>query len=98
MNDCGELKVNRQVKVTIKLGHYEDTILCDIVHMHACHILLGRPWQSDRKVFHDGYTNRHLFTFNGKKVVLKPMTPTQVTEVYEKKKEEEDTNLASAGN
>ena len=40
---CGELKVNKQVKVTTTLGHYEDTILCDVVPMQACHILLGRP-------------------------------------------------------
>ena len=50
MNDCGELKVNKQAKVTITLGHYEDTILSDVVPMQACHILLGRPWQFDRKV------------------------------------------------
>ena len=45
MNDCGNLKVNRQVKVHIELGHYEDDVLCDIVPMQACHILLGRPLQ-----------------------------------------------------
>ena len=89
MNDCGELKVNKQVRVTIKLGHYEDEILCDVVPMQACHILLGRPWQFDRKVVHDGHTNRHSFEFKGKKVVLKPMTPLQVAEAYDKKKEED---------
>ncbi|XP_073525656.1 uncharacterized protein [Phyllobates terribilis] len=89
MNDCGELKVTRQVKVTIKLGHYEDEILCDVVPMHACHILLGRPWQFDRKVVHEGYTNRHSFEFKGRKVVLKPMTPLQVAEAFDKKKEDD---------
>ena len=89
MNDCGELKVNSQVRVTIKLGHYEDEILCDVVPMHACHILLGRPWQFDRKLLHDGHTNRHSFEFKGKKVVLKHMTPLQVDEAYDKKKEDD---------
>src|ERR1044071_2792957 len=89
MNDCGELKVNKQVRVIIKLGHYEDEILCDVVPMQACHLLLGRPWQFDRKVVHDGHTNRHSFEFKGTKVVLKPMTPLQVAEAYDKKKEED---------
>ena len=86
MNDSGELRVNKQTHVTIKLGHYEDHILCDVVPMQACHILLGRPWQFDRKVQHDGYTNRHSFVHKGQNVVLKPMTPTQVAEAFDKGK------------
>lgn len=82
------------MKVALKPGHHEDTVLCDVVPMHACHILLGRPCQSDRKTFHDGFTNRYLFTHNGKKVVLKPITPMHVAEVYERKKEEERSNKA----
>ena len=86
MNDSGELRVNKQTHVTIKLGHYEDHIMCDVVPMQACHLLLGRPWQYDRKVTHDGFTNRHSFVYKGQNVVLKPMTPTQVAEEFEKKK------------
>ena len=58
MNDCGELKVKRQVRVTIKLGHNEDGILCDVVPMQVFHILLSCPWQFDRKVVHEGFTSR----------------------------------------
>ena len=87
MNDCGELKVNKQAKITITLGHYEDIVLCDVVPMQACHILLGHPWQFDRKVMHDGHTNRHSFTINEKLVTLKPMSPMQIAEAFEKKKE-----------
>ena len=46
--------------------------------MEVGHILLGRPWQSDRKVIHDGYTNRHSFEFNGRRTILLPMTPKKV--------------------
>ena len=43
-NECGEVKVNRQVLVSFSIGKYEDEVLCDVVPMHAGHILLGRPW------------------------------------------------------
>ncbi|RVW59804.1 RNA-directed DNA polymerase-like [Vitis vinifera] len=32
---------------------YKDEVLCDIVPMHAGHILLGRPWQFDRKAINN---------------------------------------------
>ena len=85
MNDCGALKVNKQVKVSFKLGHYEDDVLCDIVPMQASHLLFGRPWQFDRKVLHDGFTNRYSFEYKGRNFTLKPMTPTQIAGEFEKK-------------
>ena len=53
-------------------------MLCDVVPMHAGHILLGRPWQYDRKVIHDGFKNRYNFVKDGKSVTLVPLTPKQV--------------------
>ena len=44
LNDCGEVKVNKQVLVSFSIGRYKDEVLCDVVPMHASHILLGRPW------------------------------------------------------
>lgn len=43
LNNCGEVKVTRQVMVAFSIGKYEDEVLYDVVPMHACHILLGRP-------------------------------------------------------
>ena len=43
LNDCGEVKVNKQVLVSFSIGRYKDEVLCDVVPMHAGHILLGRP-------------------------------------------------------
>ena len=43
LNDCGEVKVNRQVLVSFSIGRYKDEVLYDIVPMHVGHILLGRP-------------------------------------------------------
>ena len=43
LNDCGEVKINKQVLVSFSIGKYIDEVLCDVVPMHAGHILLGRP-------------------------------------------------------
>ena len=43
-------EVNRQVLVSFSIGRYKDEVLCDVVPMHVGHILLGKPWQFDRKV------------------------------------------------
>ncbi|XP_049349488.1 uncharacterized protein LOC125814082 [Solanum verrucosum] len=53
LNDCGEVKVNKQCMISFNVGRYEDEILCDVVPMQACHVLLGRPWQYDRQNFED---------------------------------------------
>ncbi|XP_010490437.1 PREDICTED: uncharacterized protein LOC104768211 [Camelina sativa] len=75
LNDDGEMKVSIQVKVPIVIGKYEDEVLCDVLPMEASHILLGRPWQSDRRTSHDGFTNRE---FKGKKIILISLTPHEV--------------------
>ncbi|XP_056853826.1 uncharacterized protein LOC130503178, partial [Raphanus sativus] len=78
LNDEGELEVKHQVKVPLSIGKYEEEILCDVLPMDAGHILLGRPWQSDRRTLHDGFTNRYSFEYKGKKTVLVPLTPQEV--------------------
>ncbi|XP_019093259.1 PREDICTED: uncharacterized protein LOC109129463 [Camelina sativa] len=75
-----EHEVNQQVLISLSIGKYEDEVLCDILPMEASHILLGRPWQFDRKVNHDGYTNKHSFEHKGKKITLVPLTPQEVYE------------------
>ena len=96
LNECGEIKVTRQVLVALSIGKYEDEVLCDVVPMHACHLLLGRPWQYDLRVTHDGFTNKYSFTLNRQPITLVPLTPKQVREDQlklqssnEKKKEKE---------
>ncbi|CAL1359936.1 unnamed protein product [Linum trigynum] len=46
--------------------------------MQIAHLLLGRPWQFDRKVTHEGWTNYYKFQHQGKKFVLKPLSPDDV--------------------
>jgi hypothetical protein len=44
----------------------------------ASHILLGRPWQYDRKAIHDGVKNWYTIVKDGKAITLVPLTPKQV--------------------
>ena len=74
-NTCGKMKVTRLVKIPFSIGSYHDQIECDVVHMQACSVILGRPWQYDREVVFDGRTNTYKFMFDGKRVVLHSMTP-----------------------
>ena len=41
--------------------------------MDVCHILIGRLWQYDKKVIHDGRSNCHSFEKNGIIHVLQPL-------------------------
>jgi len=85
----GEIMVNKQVIITFAIGKYKEEVLCDVVPMEATHILLGRPWQYDRQVLHDGLTNKMTFTFPGHKVTLKPLSPKVVHEDQIKMKKKE---------
>ncbi|XP_060213640.1 uncharacterized protein LOC132640843, partial [Lycium barbarum] len=87
LNECGELKVTRRAIIKFAVGKYHDEVLCDVVPMQACHLLLGRPWQYDRSVNHNGRTNQYNLGHNGAKHVLNPMTPSQVGEIYNKMRE-----------
>ena len=64
--------------VPLAIGRYEDKIVCKVLPVDACHILLGRQWQFDKRGVHDGFTNRHCFDPNGKKITLIPLTPLEV--------------------
>ncbi|XP_048630520.1 uncharacterized protein LOC106373165 [Brassica napus] len=78
LNEAGEQYVKEQVTVPITIGRYEDVVVCNVLPMDACHILLGRPWQFDKRAVHDGFTNRHSFDHKGKKITLVPLTPLEV--------------------
>nr|KYP59882.1 hypothetical protein KK1_015323 [Cajanus cajan] len=92
LNQDGNIIVDKQVKVKFSIGNYEDHVVCDIVPMEACHILLGRPWQFEKKTMHNGLTNEITFTHKEKKFVLHPLSPSQVIEdqVQMKIKREEE--------
>ena len=57
LSDYGELVVDKKVLLTFSIGNYVDEVLCNMVPVEARHVLLGRPWQYDRDVAHNGVTN-----------------------------------------
>ncbi|XP_010525370.1 PREDICTED: uncharacterized protein LOC104803186 [Tarenaya hassleriana] len=70
LNNQGEIRVSERVKIPFSIGRYHDEVVCDVVPMQAEHMMLGRPWQFDREVMHDGRANQYSLIHNKKKVVL----------------------------
>ena len=67
----------KHVLVSFSIGKYKDEVLCDVAPMHVGHLLLGRPWQFDRKVAHDGHKNRYTLVMNNRFIVLTPLKPIE---------------------
>ena len=78
LSDSGEMKINYMVRVEFQIGPYKDIVECDVVPMTVCHLLLGRPWQYDRDVRHNGRANTYNLNWHGKDITLQPMTPQQI--------------------
>ncbi|KAL4388085.1 hypothetical protein GQ457_09G017650 [Hibiscus cannabinus] len=79
LNNGDEIKVTKQVVVPFSIGKYKDEVTYDLCSMDACHLLLRRSWQYDKRVLHDCFTNRYSFTHEGKKVILAPLTLSDVS-------------------
>ncbi|XP_019432645.1 PREDICTED: uncharacterized protein LOC109339632, partial [Lupinus angustifolius] len=77
LSEVGEMIVNKQAEICFSIGKYMDSVVCDVVDMDASHLLLGRPWQYDKKTTHDGRTNKFSFEHQNRKVVLSPLSPKQ---------------------
>ncbi|KAJ0589753.1 putative nucleotidyltransferase, Ribonuclease H [Helianthus annuus] len=68
------VKVNQRCLVKFSIGaQYSDEVWCEVIPMDACHVLLGRPWQYDRKTKHDGFKNTYSFKKDGINIVLTPL-------------------------
>jgi hypothetical protein len=61
-----QVNVTKQCLVEFKIGGYNDKILCDVIPMDVCQLLLGRLWQYDRNVVHDGKKNTYTLEKNGR--------------------------------
>jgi hypothetical protein len=62
------------------VGKYKDEMLCDIVSMYAIHLLLGRPWQFDRKSKQNRFNNMYSLKRDNKTLTLILLSPKQVYE------------------
>lgn len=72
------VKVDKKCLVQFSIGtRYKDEVWCEVVPMDACHLLLGRPWQFDRRTIHDGYKNTYRFTKDGNSITLVPFEDRQ---------------------
>jgi hypothetical protein len=73
-----QVMVTKQCLVEFKIGGYRDEIICDVIPMDVCHIRLGRPWQFDRNVIHDGRKNTYTLEKNGRTHMLLPIEEKKV--------------------
>lgn len=65
-----EVQVNKRCLVDFSIRkHYKDEVWCNVILMDACHLLLGYPWQYDRRVIHDS-PSILFFCKNGTKIIL----------------------------
>jgi hypothetical protein len=83
---------SQQCQVEFKIRGYRDEILCDVIPMDVCHILLGKPWQFDQKVMHDGRKNTYTLEKKGRTHMLLPI------EDKEQKREASSSILLMSGN
>ncbi|GJR32797.1 reverse transcriptase domain-containing protein [Tanacetum coccineum] len=65
------IKVSKRCLVQFSIGKsYKDEVWCEVIPMDAAHILLGHPWQFDRKTKHDGFQNTYSFKKDGVNITL----------------------------
>ncbi|XP_074305943.1 uncharacterized protein LOC141641168 [Silene latifolia] len=78
LNENIGIKVKKQALVSFVMGPYEDEVWCDVLPMSASHILLGRPWQFDREVVHQGRDNIYIVSKGKNRFHLKLLSPNKV--------------------
>ncbi|KAI0522935.1 hypothetical protein KFK09_005324 [Dendrobium nobile] len=66
------IEVTKRCLVHFSIGKFKDQAWCDVQPMDACHLLLGRPWQFDRKTVHNGFANTYTLTQGPETIVLMP--------------------------
>lgn len=93
LNKGNEVSITKQVLIPFSIGKiYHDEILCDVIPMDACHLLLGRPWQFDREVVHNGRQNTYSLVTNQRKITLTPLPPP-IHKIHPEKRSPSEKNL-----
>ena len=71
LKQSSKIKVSCRALVSLSISTtYKDDIYYAIIPMNGYHILLGRSWQFDRNVVHNGKNNTHSFYFENQKITL----------------------------
>ena len=73
MNDDHKVLISEKCLVKFKIGGYHDKVIYEIIKMDVYHLLLGRLWQFDRYVVHDGHAKAYSLTKDGVHHKLTPM-------------------------
>ncbi|CDY22698.1 BnaC08g43320D [Brassica napus] len=67
------LRITQRALVSFSVGPiYKDRLYFDVAPMDISHLILGRPWEYDRRVTHEGVTNTYSSTWNAQQIVLLP--------------------------
>jgi hypothetical protein len=85
-NNNSKVKITKTARVHFSIGSYHDFADFDVVPMDACSLLLGRPWEFDTDAIHYGKSNKYTLTHKGKKIVLLPMTHTEIVQFETERK------------
>jgi hypothetical protein len=85
-NNNGKVKVTKTARIHFSIGSYYDFANFDVVPMDACSLLLGHPWEFDTDAIHYGRSNKYTLMHKGKKIMLLPMTPTEIVQFETEKK------------
>jgi hypothetical protein len=85
-NNNGKIKVTKIARIHFSIGSYNDFADFDVVLMDAWSLLLGRLWEFDTNAIHYGRSNKYTLMHKGKKIALLPMTPTEIVQFENEKK------------
>nr|GEV81069.1 hypothetical protein [Tanacetum cinerariifolium] len=72
------VKVSKRCLVQFSISkNYKDEVWCEVIPMDVDHIILGCPWQFDRKTKHNGFQNTYSFKKDGVNITLVPFYSRQ---------------------
>ena len=67
------VRIMHRALVSFSVGPiYKDRMYCDVAPMDISHLILGRPWEYDRKILHGGAKNTYNYTWTSQQIVLLP--------------------------
>ncbi|XP_076938109.1 uncharacterized protein LOC143606112 [Bidens hawaiensis] len=75
---------------------YKDDVWCDVVATDTCHLLLGRPWEFDRRIEHNGRSNTYSFMLGRVKITLVPSKPKELVTKPSGREVSEETEIPEA--